>query len=71
MKAESRGHNKLLKHELVQFNYPLSYLCLAGFVVTSWSFFFQDLFLHVFFFKILEDISPFCGATGTPVLDFC
>ena len=27
-------------------------------------------FLCFFFFKFLEDISPFCGATETPVLDF-
>ena len=26
--------------------------------------------LLIFFWKILEDISPFCGATDTPVLDF-
>ena len=30
------------------------------------------LYLFVVFFKtFLKDITPFCGATDTPVLDFC
>ena len=34
--------------------------------------FFCDYYFSTFFFflKFLEDMSPFCGATDTPVLDF-
>ena len=35
--SEFKESNKSLKHELVQFRYPLGYLCLAGAVVASWS----------------------------------
>ena len=31
---------------------------------------FVDDSFFLFFFKFLEDMSPFCGATDTPILDF-
>ena len=30
----------------------------------------KEILFSSFFLKILEDMSPFCGATDTPVLDF-